>query len=68
MMEVPDGGDWEGHFAKYVYMVALLVGVGWCDVGPVYLLWCILVSYGLGSRKGSLMLGNDGDRGAARSH
>lgn len=37
-MEVPNEGDWDGHFAKYICMVALnrWVYVGRGDVGPVY--------------------------------
>ena len=33
-MEVPNEGDWDGHFAKYICMIALLVGiVGFILVG-----------------------------------
>lgn len=33
-MKVPNEGDWDGHFAKYICMIALLVGiVGFILVG-----------------------------------
>lgn len=26
-MEIPNEGNWDGHFAKYIYMIALPVGI-----------------------------------------
>ena len=38
-MEIPDSGNWEGHFAKYGCMGGLLVGiVGFTLVG----VWLVL--------------------------
>lgn len=47
-MKVPNEGDWDGHFAKYICMVALVVGiVGFVLVGVMLVLYTLLYLYEL---------------------